>query len=191
MSVRETGQVLIYNSKELALIKNTFAENENLLYTIRKVLLQFPLSDIEKMTLKAAMTPELFNVVKKRLFPDIDPDAPLTQLGDLYQSLNNDLKVKDPLSMAPLFAAKKIEIEYLAQQFEALQNIDNPVVAFIVLDNLKYITDDMEQNYVNTTARNFLLSYIDSFLNLLKNLAGAKEETPEEQTKRLARDSSK
>lgn len=195
---RDKGQVLIYNSQELSLISNTFADNEELLYLIRKVLLQFPMTDIEKETVKNLVNPAVYSVIKKRLLPEIDADAPLTQLGDLYQSVNNDLKVKDPVGMAPLFAAKKIEIDYLTQQFRVLElmslkadfeaNGENA----INLDSLKHIDlNDLEQTYINTTARNFLLSYVDSFLNLLKNLAGQKGETDEERLKRLTRDSSK
>ncbi len=191
MAKRDEGQVLIYNKQELDLIKAVFGNNEELLYIIRKVLLQFPMTEFETKMIKSSITPEVYAVIKKRLLPEMDADAPLTQLGDLYQSLNNDLKAKDVVAMAPLFAAKKIEIEYLEQQFKVLKDIDAGSEQKIILDDLKYITEDAEETYVKTTARNFLLSYVDSFLNMFKNMAGAKEETDEERTKRLTRDSSK
>jgi hypothetical protein len=191
MATRDKDQVLIYNQKQLELIKAVFADNEELIYIVRKVLLQFPLTDFETKMVKSSITPEVYEILRMRLLPDVNGDSPLTQLGDLYQSLNNDLKTKSVAEMAPLFAAKKIEIDYLTQQFEVLKDIEAPVKIKIVLDDLKYITEDAEETYVKTIARNFLLSYVDSFLNLIKNLAGTKAETAEEQEKRLKRDSSK
>jgi len=188
---RDKGQVLMFTEQELGLIKATFADKEDAIYLVRKALLQFPLTEVERKQLKGFMTEEVFNVVKKRVFSEINENQPLTQLSDFYQSLNSDLKTKGVEDMSPLFAAKKIELEYLGQQFAFLKDVDGLMPTKIVLDNLKHITDDYRQTFINTTARNFLLSYVDSFLNLLKNLAGAKEETVEEQEKRLTRDSSK
>jgi len=189
--MRDKDQILMYNRQQLEIIKHTFAENEELLYSIRKVLLQFPITDEQRGQLKTAMTKDVFTVVKMRLLPSLDGDTPLTQLGDLYQSLNNDLRTKSVLDMASLFQSKKIEMEYLEQQFKQLENVDEKLNPKIILDDLKNITDDFELNYINTTARNFLLSYVDSYLNMVKNLAGQKDETVEEQAKRLERDSNK
>jgi hypothetical protein len=45
--------------------------------------------------------------------------------------------------------------------------------------------------FINIQARNYLLSYIDSFVNDLRNLAGQKDETIEQTKQRLAKDSTK
>lgn len=188
----------MFSDAELSLIKNTFAgDGEDFLYLIRNVLLQFPMSEEDKKKLKGVMSAEVYRVVKKKLLPEVDPDLPFGQLGDLNQSLTNDLKVKGVEDMAPLFAAKRLEIDYLTQQFEYLMDVEREFTPSIVLDEMAVINRHGEQgaanvydNYVNTTARNWLLGYVDSFLIQLKTLAGSEKETVEEAKKRLTRDSS-
>lgn len=183
---------MIFNDAELALIKATFAENDELIYLIRKVLLQFPLKEAERKTIKAIMNEDVFNVVKKRMYPEMSDDFPLGQLGDIYQTLTNDLKSKTVDEMAPLFKAKQLEIEYLEQQFSILKDIDTDFSGGIRLDGLKSLKNmSAEDCYINTVARNFIVAYIDNMLILIKNIAGQKTETVEDQKKRMTRDSSK
>ena len=180
----------MFNDIELSLIKNTFADNEDLLYLIRKVLLQFPLTEVEEITVKKAMTPELYALLKKRMCPDLDPDAPLFQLSDLYQSLSPEMNTRGADEMDERFKAKQLEIDYITQQFKVLKGEDVEIIIRLA-DLAKIDMEDTGQTYVNITARNFLLSYVDSFLNHFKVLAGEKKETVEEAKKRLTRDSSK
>ena len=62
----DKDQVFIYNDAELEVIKNTFAENDELLYAIRNVFFQFPLTDGQKVLIKNGVTPEVLNVLKKQ-----------------------------------------------------------------------------------------------------------------------------
>lgn len=186
---RDKDQVLIYSEAELAHLKSVFAENDELIYAIRKVLLQMPMDAAEWALVRSQVTPAVHALIKKRIFPDIDPEVPLGQLGDIYQTLTKDLATSTVSDMAPLFQAKKLENDYLEQQFAILLGEEREET--IKLDELKYITDDAFSNYVNTTARNFILGFIDPMLNMIKNLAGAKDETPEQQAERLTRNSNK
>lgn len=190
--MRSKNQVLIFNDQELALIKQVFAENEDLLYLVRKVLLQFELTAEEKKIIKSSITPEVFAVIKKRVYPDVMEDAPFSQLGDIYQTLTQDLKSKTVNEMAPLFDAKQLEVEYLDQQFARLKNIDSKSADKIKLNDwASLVGKEPYQRYVQTMARNFILGYVDPMLNLLKSIAGQKTETIEETKKRITRDSSK
>lgn len=186
---RDKDQVLIYSKAELEHLKAVFAENDELIYAIRKVLLQMPMSAEEWALVRSQVNPAVHALIKKRVFPDLDSEVPLGQLGDLYQTLTKDLATTNVADMAPLFQAKKLEKQYLDQQFAIL--LGNEVEEVIKLDELKEITDDALSNYVNTTARNFLLGFVDPMLVLLQNLAGTKEETPEQQAERLTRNSNK
>lgn len=187
--MRQKGQLFIYNDKELELIKNTFSENEDLLYAIRNVLLQFPLSDLDKQNLKL-LNDDVVAVIKKRIFPQIDSEAPLTQLSDMYQTLNEDLKTKSIEEMDLLFEAKILEVDYLTQQFSILRGLNvEEVIKLDELANLKGKNSSLR--FIHTKARNFLLPFVDSMLMLLKNIAGSKNETVEETKKRLDRNSNK
>ena len=190
--MRDPNQQFIFNDEELSLIKNTFANNDTLLYTVRKVLLQFPLTEAERGLIKLSITPEVHNVLKKRILPEISDDFPLSQLPSLLTTLTEQLKVKNVEEMAPLFAAKKLEIEYLKQRLDDLKNVDVIVDRReIVLDDLCQITTDAQQTYINIQAYLFILGYIDPMLMFIKSLAGEKEETLEKQKERLTRNSNK
>ena len=185
----DKDQVFIFNKAELSTIKNTFSENDILLYTIRKVFLQFPLTEVEKGLIRTSVTPEVVHILKKRMLPDLSPEFPLGQIASILTTLTNDLKVKTPEEMEPHFNAKAHEIAYLTQQFNALEDLDAEQP--IKLSDMASLDKETDEVFVNMTAYLFLLGYIDPMLNFIKSIAGQKDETPEEQEKRLMRDSSK
>ena len=189
---RSTGQVMMFSDSELSLIKNTFADNDEYLFAVRKVLLQFPLSEVERGMVRSFTSPAVYALLKKRIHPELDPEAPLFQLADLYQGLTNDLMSKGVEEMAPRLDFKQLQIEYFDQQFDALKDIDNAAPPSIILDRMKQIKGITHyEAFVGNLTRNNILSWVDASLNYLKVIAGKKEETPEEQKKRLERDSSK
>lgn len=191
--MRQKDQIFIFNDEELSLIQNTFAENDILLYTVRKVLLQFPLTETEVGLIKTGVTPEVSALLRKRLLPEISDDFPIGQLSTLNASLTEGLKVKSPEEMAPLFEAKQIQSDYLEQRFTALENIGTPEPSGnIKLSDLGRVRAlDAYGTFVNLHAYLFLLGYIDQGLMLIKSLAGQKNETIEEKKKRITRDSAK
>lgn len=189
---RQKGQIFAFTDDDFLLAKSNWGENDDTLFIIRKALLQFPMTKDELKQLKTVMTPATWALVKKRVYPDIDPDCPLTELGDIYQTLNNDIKTHDIDDMGPLFEAKQVEIEYLDQQFEFLKDVEMDFTPKIVLENLKDLKNKTpRQQYVDTMARNFLIGFIGPMLGHLKTMAGQEKETVEETQKRLLRDSSK
>lgn len=185
----DSKQIYIFSDEELSLIKNTFAENEVLLYTIRKVFLQFPLTEVEKNLIKISCTPEVIAVLKKRILPDISPMFPLGQLPSILTTLTDNLKMLTPEEMKPHMEAKLLEIEYLEQQFKVLAGSTEEPIKLSIIGTLKNKTE--YQQFVDMTAYLFLLGYIDPMLIMMRTIAGTKEESLEEQTKRMKRDSSK
>lgn len=190
--MRDPNQKMRFTDNELSMIKGLFADNEDLLFLIRKVLLQFPLSEHEEITLKKTMNDWTFDLLKKFFLPDLDPDAPLFQLTDMYIGLQGDLKSGVEASWAPI-RAKELEIKYIAQQLEALKDITEAKAPSIVLKDLVKVKTrpSKEDVWVNITARNYILSFVDTNLQQIKYLAGRKEETVEETKDRLMKDSAK
>lgn len=184
----EKDQVFIFNEAELSLIKNTFSENEPLLYAIRKVFLQFELNDGDRAMLKL-VNENVLSVLKKRMLPELSNCFPLGQLPSLMSTLTRQLEGKDVRDMALQFKAKQIQLDYLAQQFDVLAGKD--VEQTIKLADLGTITEDPEETFVNMTAYLFLLGYIDPMLIMIKTIAGKKEETLAQLNERLKRDSNK
>lgn len=192
----EKNQQFIFNSEELSLIKNTFAENEPLLYTVRKLFLQFELTDDEVVHLKSAISPEVVEVLKKRILPDLSPEYPLGQIPSMMTTLTDQLKSRDIDEMSPHFEAKILEERYLRQQFAELERVlaDKPASELppIILSELGDLEGkDAHEQFVDMTAYLFLLGYIDPMFILIRSIAGEKAETIEEQKKRMTRNSSK
>ena len=183
------NQFGIYNDDELSLIKNTFAENDTLLYTIRKVMLQRPITNVERGLLDT-LTPEVINVIKKRMLPEISMDVPFGQIGSLASTLTEKLKVLTPNEMYPYFQAYLLEKEYLQQRFDILsgKTVDNE----LKLDEYVEIKGkDSTDAFVHMNVYLFILGYVDPMLNMIKSIAGEKNETLEKQVERLKRNSNK
>lgn len=183
-------QKFIFSDVELELIKNTFAENDELLYAIRNVLLQFELSDAQKQMIKSQVTPEVYTILRKRILPTPDGSFPLTQLPSIWTTITSDIKTRSVEDMEHLLSAKLTEVAYLEQQFAVLTNLDAPQPIKLSEMN-ELLGKSKEEAYVQMTAYLFLLGYVDPSLNFIKSIAGEKVETLEEQKKRLDRDSNK
>lgn len=188
----DKDQVFIYNDAELEVIKNTFAENDELLYAIRNVFFQFPLTDGQKVLIKNGVTPEVLNVLKKRILPDPAPEFPINQIPTILSTLTNDLKSRTVEDLIPLFEAKDIEIKYLEQQFKLLSGDAVVDENSIILSELSKIDlNNPIKTHSNLSAYLFILGYVDPMLGFIKSIAGNKGETIENQKKRMMRDSSK
>lgn len=185
----EKDQIYIFNEAELSLIKNTFAENDPLIYAIRKVLLQFPLTEGDKQLL-AGINDDIMVVLRKRILPEISNVFPLGQLPTLMATLTQDLKVKTPLEMEPYFQSKQLQIDYLEQQFKVLAG--EKVTETIKLADMGVLKGkDSTTAHVDMNTYLFLLGYIENSLIMIKTIAGSKSETLEDLNKRLKRDSNK
>ena len=190
--MRQKGQMLLFSDVELNVLKGAFADNEDLLFAVRKVLLQFELNDVEKTLIRSFITEPVYNVVKKRLLTEIDPELPLGQLSNLVFTIQEKMKSTPVEDMAPVFDALQLEKEYLEQQFKVLKDIDGRNVTKIFLNELPILKGkDAYNRYVDLTAFTFITSYVDTMLIHIRTLAGKKEETMEELKKRIQRDSAK
>ena len=187
--MREKNQKLRFTTTELSLIKGLFADNDDLLFLIRKAMLQFTLTQDEKDLLARTMNNTTWDLMRKVFQPTLDPTAPILQLAHLMVGL--DIKNSNPEDAWVFIKAKELEIEYIDQQLESLRGNDNPK---IILDDLVK-TDkpktSREQVFINLTAWNFLIAYIDTNINQVKVLAGLKSESVEDTLKRLAQNSAK
>lgn len=185
----DKDQIYIFNNTELELIKNTFAENEVLLYAVRKVLLQFPLTDQEQSLIKKAVTPEVLRVLKKRILPELSPEFPLGQLPSLITTVTDKMKQLTPQEAEVHLNALKLEIEYLTQQFDVLAGKGTEKIKLADLAVLS--GKDTETRFRDVSAYLFLLGYIDPMLLMIKTIAGTKEETIEQLNARMKRNSTK
>lgn len=184
--MRDNDQQLIYNQAELGLIQAVFAENDELVYAVRNVLLQIATPE-DWALVRTQIKPEVVSLLRRKLLDNMRPHAPLRQLWDLSASTSSLIKQRSVEDMAPIFAAVKLEKEYLEQQLLLLEGGGNE--ENIKLADLGVIGDDHYQNYVNSTARCTLVAFVEQEMVFVRSLAGSKEETMEKKLKRLQRDS--
>lgn len=182
------GKQLRYSDLELSLIKNTFADNEELLALFRKYLLDGELTEEEQGLLNSLTGNEaVVNLLEKAVNPQLDRLAPPFQAVDLFSNLDFTPTPKE--HAVDIFKGRALAVKYLTQRFDALRGKKVDLIKF---DSLIEPTEDTTETFVNILARNFLLSHIDSQLfGQLMVIAGEKTETAEQQKKRLTQNSNK
>lgn len=192
--MKDPKQKRRFTDSELSLLKGLFAGTDELMYVLRKVMFQFPLTEQERALLDSAMTDPVKAVIKKVFLPDLDPDAPLFQMAHINLSLVPDIKDLSPDGAWPFIEAKRIQKDYLEQQLKVLFGEPAPKKPKYVLEDmasLDYKEIEKEKAYVNLRAFSYLLSYVEQQIQQIKFLAGKKEESVEETLARLDRDSSR
>lgn len=181
-----------FNDQELSLMKGLFAGNDDLLYVIRKVMLQFELTQAEREMLASTINEVNYALLHKVFLPTLDGDAPLFQMTDMVLGLNQDIKQLDADMAWPQFKAKEIEIEYIAQQLRSFVSPNQkPKIVLSDLADLSLPKTSREQLLINVMSRNYILSFIDSNIAQMKFLAGLKDETVEDTKARLEKNSNK
>lgn len=179
---------LRFTDSELSLIKNTFSDNEPILKAIRKVFLQIPLSESEnKIITEITNNKSLVSLLRKTFLPEIDGDAPLHQVIDLWMTL--EIKDKDVDAVYHSAVARQKLITYLEETVQILSG--KKVKDQIVFSSLTDMSKDPLSVYVNLIVRNTILAHTEMQLNQLSVLAGTKEETVEQTKERLFKNSAK
>ena len=185
-------QSMRYSEEELSLIKNTFAENEELLKTLRKFFWQFSLDPIQLEEIKKiSAQKELVKLLRKTFLPFLEPDAPFQQVIDLWMTIK--LEGITPENAHPIIQSREKLIQYLDQQLKYLENevVSEPKIYFKDLARMSNLGVDSEENYINLVVRNMIISHVEMQLNQLIVLAGDKEETVNQTIERLKKDSMK
>lgn len=186
----EKKKKMRFTDADLSLMKNTFAENEELLQALRKIMLQMDMSEADEKIVKGTFKgkKELISLMRKLFLPTLDPEAPRHQLIDLWMSV--DIKEKPVDELMPVFQARKLLIDLINQQLEVLEgNVPTDAINISELTNIDGM--DAEGFYVNLMARNSLITHVEQMLHQLEILSGQKDETPEQTVERLQKDSSR
>lgn len=192
MAEAKKKQTMRFSDPELSVMKAVFAENDPLIFSIRKVFLQVELTKEEKETLKF-LNKDAVGVLRKYFLPEIDSSAPLFQLVDEYTILGNEIKDKPLYDFNVYVKSKEIVIDYLKQQFTVFENdVPRTSIRLIDLVNTRGVPlAEMNEMYVKVAARNYILQYVDSQLNQIVFLSGLKNETVEQTISRLQKNSTK
>lgn len=177
-----------YEERELSIIKNTFAGNDEIIPILRKIFLQISLDPIELAQVQTLRSqPDTLAILRKTFLPTIDVYAPLNQVVDLWMTVN--IKEKSLEAIELEITAREKLIDYLEQQLAYLEKDIAPTVQFDKLT--KILSTKKLDTATNFIMRNTLLGHVDQQLRQLVLLAGTKDETTEETLARLQKDSTK
>jgi len=186
---RNFNQKMRFSDGDLTILKYTFADNDELLYTLRKVFLQFELTADEQKLVKA-LTPELLAIIKKELIPELDPNVPLFQMQDLFNVVN--FQEPDLFKLGMEIEARLIEKKYLQQQFEILAGGrgNGEIILANLLPKDTFVAGERD-GITYLSARNLIVRHVETQLNVFKLLAGQSNETVDQTKERLQRDSAR
>lgn len=185
------GTKMRYSDQELGIIKTSFAGNLDLMVLFRKFLLDGDMTPQEQNILDGFTSNEVVvDILEKAVNPKMDKLAPAFQTVDLFSNFNFEPTPVD--HAVQVFKSRVLAVEYLTQRFDIIRG-KKTTKGIIHFDSLSVpVEGNDNQTYLNIMARNFMLSHIDTQLfNSLMIIAGEKDESPEEQKRRLTMDSSK
>ena len=185
--VEKKPQKIRFSSEELQVLKNTFADNNALLLSLRKVMLQADMPEQEEVRLKTVLKDNVIEVLKKFFLPVIDADAPIHQVVDLWMTIKLD--DKDPEQALPHIQARDELIVYMGSRLKELEG--EKVEGTMFKNMIPQEGDNAEIIYIKLTTRNTIIMHVEQQLAQIKLLAGMKDETPEETLERLHQDSAK
>ena len=178
---------LIYTDSEMSLIKNTFKDDEPLLFAIRKLMLQLPLNESDMENLKRIKNEGTLAVLRKAFLPTLDGEAPVGQIIDLWMTV--DVGNKDECEVYNVVMARQLLIDYIDQQLVYLETGKKGAIIFKELTNMEH--KEGQQIFINLKARNTMIGHTAQRLGELVALANRVEETKEQKEERERKDSSK
>lgn len=188
--MRDKNQKLVYNQVEMELFERLFKDNEDLIYLVRKVMLQGELTDLDRQNLAETMRPEVLALLSKHFHPKIDVNAPLGQISDLGFSIGSEIKSLSPDGAWPFIKAKEIAIEYLDQQLKVLAgDTSSPKIVLSELVDLSGFKAQREQKYTDIIAWNWIVNWIELNSQTAINLARKDMISPEERAKIVQKNS--
>ncbi len=180
---------LRYTNEEMTIIKNTF-NNLDLLKAIRKVFLQMTLSGLDQSLLSLNMeSKDTLKVLRKTFLPELEPDAPIHQVIDLWMTI--EIKDKTPDEAMPHITARELLIGYLDQQLKVLEGkLEGKGKEEIKFKDFTIIprrdeVSSFSEVYSNLIVRNMIIIHIEQMLNQLNilSLVKDKEEIEEDRKK--------
>jgi hypothetical protein len=181
-SARIQEAIKLLAENEIDTLKKAFAENEELLMSIRRLLFGFPIkkseADVIESTFKDKNVRDAF---KNKLYLELSPTTPIGQGADYWFGTDTEIVGKDPDTINQIVTSKHLVLMYLERGMAALENY--ALYASKINLELSSIKDDPFQ--IMLLARNKYVSTVNTALIMIKTIAGMKNETAKETKERL------
>jgi len=177
---------LMYNDKEIELLKATFAENDFLLLAIRKLFFGSEITDEQKKVIVATFkSEEVRAVLQRKVYGLNNLDTPIGQLSDFWLGAEKQIFGASKETILQSVSSKALVLSMFEKAFALLTNPDGEKV------NIKYVLEEDDELGIKLIARNMYMQAIETSLLTIKTIAGQKSESLAETIARLKQDSSK
>lgn len=180
----DKDQKMRWSKAELELMRSIFSENNELLHEVRNYFHGF----VGVEVLKPKLSEDTVKILRKLVIADPEADSPITQLSDIYMGLSKIQEMNPAVGVLHI-QAKDVQDGYLRAAMGALEGKAEWTFSLKRLKEKEGKTEEMR--YVDMLAYINTLNYIETRFYELKTLSNMKEETLEEQQKRVEANSSK
>lgn len=165
------------NEHEIAVIKRTFKDNDELLQSMRAVMLNISPSETDKKLVNDTFADnlELFSLIYKRFLPALSKDTPIGQASDVWLGAEQMIFGQSESAIYQAIEYKERSIDMTRKALDALKGPAGSDVD-VVFSAKKFLNDPWG---INLLARNQFIRHVESQLLFLKLIAGQPEAKPE------------
>lgn len=184
-------QLTRFSKGEMQQIKATFGERDELLYAIRKAMLQLDMKK-EDVNLIKSLGAKDHKLLRRFFMPEIgeDGNVPLGQISSMWFHCFNDIKAIPAEDAEPIIESRRMLITYINQQLDFIKGLESESESMKLYEMIERKENSMEE-VINIRTYNSIISFVEQLLSQIKTLANQKDETEEEKAERIAKDSSK
>lgn len=169
------------NEQEKKIIVRTFKDNEHLLKTLRALFLGLGLTEEEGKTI-TSLKPEVKNLLRDRLYPELDKESPMGQVKDIWLGAEQMIFGQPPHVIRQAILYKEKALRMTKGALELLEGKNVKV-------ELEYNPSKDGELGENLLARNQYIRHIEGQLYSLWIIANQTSETPKQKETRLKKDS--
>ena len=168
------------DEKELAVIQRTFKDNDELLQSMRAVMLNLDPNDSDKKLVNSVFSDdELYALVYKRFLPTLSKKTPIGQASDVWLGAEQMVFGAQESAIYQAIEYKEGSIEMTRQALEALRDASK-IVIDVTYSPRKYISDTLG---IKLLTRNQFIRHIESQLLFLKLISAQSKAEPSDSKK--------
>lgn len=178
---------LMYNEKDIALLKSAFCENDELLVAVRLLFFGLDITDEQKKMITSTFSSqEMREVFMKKVYGIGNYNTPIGQVSDFWMGIEQQIFGASRDTIYQAVQSKALVLDMFQKCFVLLENPDAEKVSIEFNPN-----SSIDELQVKLIARNLFMKAIETALLTIKMIAGMKDESPEQAIERLSKDSTK
>ena len=172
---------LTVSDSEIALIKKTFAENDDLVIALRALFFGLQLTDSERKIIQSTFdgNDALKRVIRKRFLPTVSRENPIGVVTDVWLGVETQIFGVPQDTIFQAIKSKELVISMVKTALNLMDNIDGEKVN-VEYDPNGLLTDPYG---LKLLARNQFVRHIETQLSWLYVIAGQSNETPDQRAK--------